>query len=791
MIGYDINILFMMIRDIQDAIDIFDKMRLFTSISLLKRMRSFVYKDGHRRCLKEWMRDMVESPQAKFVAPLPQTSRPAAAGGFAGPSARQASAPLRRGRKFHEQGVALAEQNRWKPALEAFRQAVRVLPDHPGFHYALGVALCHLDRFVEAIGAFNQEITVNPGHGPAVAEIGTCLARTGRTREGIPYLQEGLRLFPSMPLAQYSLGLALLTENRRAEALAALDRSIELNGAYADAYRTRGLAYAMDGQFDRAVGDLQAAAALDSSNYRAIIELGANFGMAERNVQAAQLFEMAAKVAPDTALPQYVFGQFLINHKQYERGLGYLDRALELDPLHAESFVARGFGFLGQGRVEEAVDAYRRAGELRPDDATIAGTLLFALQHKPGVTEREVFIEHRKWGALYRRTAVAERFSFPNAPDPARRPRIGIVSADMHRHAAAFLTIRAFEQLAADGFPIVGFNTAKADLNDEMTDRFKAAGVGWHDVVDFNDDALIRQIAEEKIDILFDLAGHTAGNRLGVFSRRAAPVQLGWAGYVGTVGLDTYDGLIADPVEVPPGHDEFYVEPVIRLPDCYVCYEPPVDPPEVPPLPCLAAGHITFGCFNRPAKLNARLSGMWARIMAEVPKSRLLLVYGGLNEPSTHKAVSSILAAGGVPLERVDLVGEAEQAKLLDAYGRVDLALDPTPYSGGVTTLEAMWMGVPTVTLVGDTFAGRHSASHLTAAGLSEFCVTTPDDYVGLAVAWSRRTEDLAELRRGLRDRLAASPLCDPPRFARNLGGELTRLWRDWCATKAGRGRAS
>lgn len=730
---------------------------------------------------------MVDSPLARSAEQHPPV--PQIAPTPSGSSSRQASAPLRRARKLHQQGVAHAGQNRWGPALDAFRQAARILPDHPGFHYAIGVALCRLDRFVEAIDAFNGEVAVNPGHGPAVAEIGTCLARTGRTREGIPYLREGLRLFPSMPLAQYSLGLALLSENRRAEALAALDKAIGLNGAYADAYRTRGLAYAMDGQFDRAVADLQASATLDSANFQAIIELGANFGMAERNLQAAQLFEMAAKVAPDTALPQYVFGQFLINHRQFEKGLDYIDRAVELDPLHGESFVARGFGFLGQGRVEEAVAAFRRAGELRPDDATIAGTLLFALQHKPGVCERELFVEHRKWGALYRRALVRDRLSFPNAPDPGRRPRIGIVSADLHRHAAAFLTIRAFEQLAADGFPIVGFNTAKPEVSDDFTDRFKAASCGWHDVVELDDDALVGRIAEEKIDILFDLAGHTAGNRLGVFSRRAAPVQLGWAGYVGTVGLDSYDGLIADPVEVPRGHDEFYVEPVIRLPDCYVCYQPPSDPPEVAPLPCLAAGHVTFGCFNRPAKLNARLGGMWARILAAVPNSRILMVYGGLNEPSTSKAIATMLAGGGVPMERIDLVGDSEQSKLLAAYGRVDLALDPTPYSGGVTTLEAMWMGVPTVTLVGDTFAGRHSASHLTAAGIPEFCAATPDDYVGLAVDWSRRPEELADLRRSLRDRVAASPLCDPPRFARNLGGELTRLWQAWCADRTGSGR--
>lgn len=697
------------------------------------------------------------------------------------PPASRLPAQVRRARKLHAQGVAEAKANRWKQALQAFREAARLAPEEPGFNYCKGVALCRFDRFDEAIAAFKEELRVVPDHAPALAEIGTCLARTGRRREGIPYLQDGLRLRPAMPLAQYSLGLALLTENRRAEAIEALSHAIRLDGAYADAYRTRGLAFAMDGQFERSVDDLHVAAALDSKNYKAILELGVNFGAQARDEQAARLFEMAAKAAPDIALPQYVFGQFLINHRHYERGLDYIRRAIELDPLQAEHHVGLGFGLLGQGRIEEAVAAYRHARELDPKNAAIAGTLLFALQHKPGVTKGELLTEHKRWAALYRPGAAADRFGFPNGPDPGRRLRLGLVSADMHRHAVAFLTLRAFEQLAALGYEIYCYKTDRKRDDDDFSGRYKAIARAWRDITDMDDAAVTAQIAEDGIDILFDLSGHTAGNRLSVFARRAAPVQVGWAGYVGTVGLDTYDGLIADPVEIPPGDDAFYVEPVVRLPDCYVCYHPPTDPPPVGPLPCLAQKRFTFGCFNRPAKLNEEVGKAWARILEQVPGSRILMVYGGLGEAATQESLFGVLGRGGVPRDRIDLVGETEQAKLLLAYGQVDLALDPFPYSGGVTTLEAMWMGVPTLTYVGDTFAGRHSATHLTAAGLGEFCTHSIDDYVAAAVAWSQKREELALLRQGLRERVAASPLCDAPRFAQNLSQELMRLWAGWC----------
>lgn len=716
---------------------------------------------------------------AIMARPLPQPVAKA--------SSELPSSNLRRAQDLHQQGVAHARQDRWRPALRAFNEAARLAPEQAGFNYCKGVALCRFDRFDDAREAFMAELRVMPAHAPALAEIGTCLARTGRTRDGIPYLQEGLRLMPNMPLAQYSLGLAFLTESRRGEAIEALDRSIALDAGYAEAYRTRGLAYVMDGKFDKAVDDLRAASTLDSQNYKAILELGMNFGAAAREQQAGRLFELAADSAPDVALPQYLFGHFLINHRQFERGLGYIDRALNLDPLRVEHHVAKGFGVLGQGRVEEAVAAYRRAGELDPANAAVAGTLLFALQHKPGVTREELLREHRRWATLYRPQAPVDRLSFPNQPDPARKPRLGLVSADLHRHAVSFLVLRAFEALAALGYEICCYKTDSKRMDDDFSERYKEISVSWRDVSGMDEPTLAQQIGDDRIDVLFDLAGHTAGSRLSLFAARAAPIQLGWAGYVGTVGLDTYEGLIADPVEIPPEHDATYVERPIRLPDCYVCYHPPQDAPDVPALPSLNGGRFTFGCFNRPAKLNGEVGKAWARILEQVPDSRILMVYGGLGETSTREAIYRVLGEGGVSPDRVELVGEAEQPKLLQAYGEVDLALDPFPYSAGVTTLEAMWMGVPTVTFVGDTFAGRHSAAHLTAAGLGSFCADSIDDYVAMAVGWTRRRGELDELRRGLRDRVAASPLCDAPRFAGNLSRELMRLWTEWCEARTAR----
>lgn len=677
--------------------------------------------------------------------------------------------------------MAAAKSDRWKIAAQHFSEAVELAPDRPNFNYVKGVALCRLDRFDAAIEAFRAELKVVPDHALAMTEIGTCLARTGRRTEGLPYLVDGLTLNPRIASAHYSLGLAFLTDGHRQEALRALNNAIMLDAGFADAYRTRGLAYAMGGDYDRAVIDLRALIALESKDYNTVIQLGTSFGKAARERQAGRLFEVAAEMAPEASLPQYVYGHFLINHRSFEKGLAYVERAIKIDPRDGRHYVARGFGYMGQGRIEEAVIAFHKANELAPRDAAVAGSLLFALQHKPGVGKAELLEAHQRWAALYRPAQPRGRFAFANDADPQRRLRLGIVSADMHSHAVTFLSLPAFEQLSAAGYEIHCYKTDRKQEDDGYSDRFKQAAKSWLDVSDLDDAALAAQIEKDRIDVLFDMAGHTAGNRLGVFAARAAPIQLTWAGYVGTVGLDTYDGIIADPVEIPPEDDGYYMEPVLRMPDCYVSYLPPDDPPDVTPLPCLDTGHFTFGCFNRPAKVNEAVAAAWARIVRAVPGSRVLMVYGGLDEKSTQDQLLGVLARGGFPVNRIDLIGDSQQSDLLIRYGEVDLALDPFPYSGGVTTLEGMWMGVPSVTHRADTFAGRHAASHLTAAGLREFCTEDIEGYVALAVSWANRREELAEVRRTLRDRVKNSPLCDAPRFADNLSREMMRLWRDWC----------
>ena len=279
----------------------------------------------------------------------------------------------------------------------------------------------------------------------------------------------------------------------------------------------------------------------------------------------------------------------------------------------------------------------------------------------------------------------------------------------------------------------------------------------------------------DRIDILFDLSGHTSGHRLLVFARRPAPIQITWIGYVGTTGLAAIDYLIADRFHVPPGAETQYREKVLRMPDGYVCFDPPAEAPPVGPLPARGSGHVTFGSFNNVPKLSSEVIALWARIVGRVPDSRLLLISPALGSAAVRERITAGFVAAGGDRTRLEIRGSLGRPDLLAAYNQVDLALDPFPYSGGVTTCEALWMGVPVVTYPGETFAGRHALSHLSNVGLTETVAADPGDYVERAVRLAEDLPHLAALRSGLRDGMANSPLCNGERFTPSFHGHDSR----------------
>ena len=363
----------------------------------------------------------------------------------------------------------------------------------------------------------------------------------------------------------------------------------------------------------------------------------------------------------------------------------------------------------------------------------------------------QLLAAHRAWDAAHGR-AVAPKVPARPMDRAANRPlRLGFVSADFAGHPTGCLVLPPLEHLDRAAISMVCYSDRV--LEDEYTARFRAVSDQWRVTHGLADEELAAQIRQDEIDILFDLMGHT-GRRLMMFARKPAPLQVSWLGYVGTTGLAAMDCLLADRFHVRDGEEPWYCERIVRMPAGYVCYGPPRYSPEVPGLPALATGRVTFGCFNNPAKFSRGVLEAWSAILRRVPGAGLLLKYGGLDDVAVQDRLREQFASHGVAGDRIVLEGAAPHAELLAAYGRVDLALDTQPYSGGLTTCEALWMGVPVITWPGKTFAGRHSTSHLINAGYPQFVAEDANGYIELAVQW-------------------AAPSMSWPRFACRCGSEF------------------
>ena len=346
-----------------------------------------------------------------------------------------------------------------------------------------------------------------------------------------------------------------------------------------------------------------------------------------------------------------------------------------------------------------------------------------------------------------------------------------------------WLTVAGIEALPRAEFECVAYSLKRR--TEPMAERFRARCALWRDMDGASDDAIADAVAEDGVDILLDLGGYGEGGRPFALAGRPAPLQIKWVGaQFGTTGLPHVDAMITDRWETPPGHERFYTERLLRLRDGYVCYSPPAYAPDVAPLPAARAGggRVTFGCFNNLAKVTPAVLLAWGRILEAVPAARLILRTHAIDDPGARGALLRRMGEFGLPAERIELAGSLPHRELLRAYNEIDIALDPFPYTGGLTVCEALWMGVPVLSLAGDSFCGRHALSHLSNVGLPDWAVGTEEDYVREAVRRAADTQALSELRAGLRERVRASPLCDARRFGASLAEALRGAWRDWCA---------
>ena len=683
----------------------------------------------------------------------------------------------------HHQAGRLTE------AEAGYRELLGADPEQPDALHLLGVLAHQVGRHEDAVMLIGRAIALSPAFADFHANLANVLWTLGRAAAAEASCRRALALDDASPLAHNNLGNALAAQGRLDEARASYERALALAPSYPEGHNNLGGVLQAQDRLAEAEACFRRALALAPDFADALTNLGVVLRGQGRADEAIACYERALAINPRSADAYNNLGNVLIDRNRHDEAVEICRRALALRPDFAEAWDCRGNALLALGQIPEAIASYRRAVALKPASAEAHSDLIFALDFEPTVTAAEAFAERRRWNATHALPLGRHGAPHANDPTPDRRLRIGYVSADFRDHSAARVFGPVVLAHDPEGFEVVCY-AGRRGPEDAVTARFREAATLWRPTSGVPDLALTRQIRQDAIDVLVDLSGHTGGHRLKVFASRPAPVQVtAWGHALGT-GLDAMDYFFADAVTVPPEARPHFSEEVVELP-AFVPYSPPAPSPDVTVLPALGRGTVTFGCFNRLAKVTPEALALWATILGSVPGARLLMKFHGLEQGSVQERIRSVFAEHGVDGARIEFMGGSKPWEHLAAYGGVDLALDPSPHGGGVTALDGLWMGVPMVTRVGERIPSRMGASMLTTLGLEELIARTPDEYVAAAIRQARDLPRLAALRAGLRERLATSIICDHRAYCRAVEEAYRAMWRRWCASRATAGGAA
>ena len=680
--------------------------------------------------------------------------------------------------RYH-QGLARLQQGELEAGARALEEAVRRKPDHPQARYDLGRALSLLGRHSQALPHFERLAALAPEWAEARFYLGMTLAQLQRAEEALPHLEQASALMPDLAEAWHNLGGVLLDLGRHEAAVMAFERAVALQPGLADAHNGLGNALNKLARYKDACAAYKRAIALKGDFFEAFLGWGTALREMGQHKAARAAYEQALALRPEDADAHGMLGRVLKDMGQSREAIEHLEQALAAKPNLADAHCDLAGELYVWGRYEEGRDHFETAIRLAPEATWPWSCLLFSLHYDPAVSAAELAALHRRFGERFETPLKAAWRPHDNTPDPERVLRVGFVSGDFRRHPVGYFMVEVMEAL--DHSRIQPYLYANQGQDDDYTARFKACAHVWREVKGLDDDALAAEVRADGIDILIDLSGHTAGERLMVFARKPAPVQVSYLGYPDTTGLTAIDYLLGERWMLPEAEAHLRSEEAWWLPDTALCFMPPDLPVSVGPLPAVANGHITFGCLNKADKVNAHVLECWGRILGAVPGSRLLLQskpYGDSQLAGQYRARLAVL---GIDASRVELIGSLSWREHIETYNRVDIALDPFPYNGTTTSVEGLWMGVPLLTVKGDRLVAHMGESILRAMGCPEWIAENEDDYVAKVTAIAADLEGLARLRAGLRQRLLASPLCDASRFARHFEAALRGMWRQWC----------
>jgi predicted O-linked N-acetylglucosamine transferase (SPINDLY family) len=655
-----------------------------------------------------------------------------------------------------EAGLAHHQAGDTRRADEIYRQVLRRDKANGTAWYLRSVVAMGQQRYENAIELLQHAVECSARNAVYMTNLGEAYRRLGKLANAEASFRAALEIDPRLPAPHFNLGLALHERKALGEAIGCYESALQLDPNLAPARGRLIRALCEAGLFEEAIDRYRhASGALPASP-----ELHHAIGSAL--IETWRLAWFAGSVDESVA-------------GRLDEGIAQFQRALELSPELPGLHHALANALHDRGDLDAALVHYRSALAQNPDDVVSQSNLAFLIGFHPDTDDQAACEEARAFARRYA-GRVSSLDSHGNSREPQRRLRVGYVSPNFREGCQSLYFLPVVRAHDRAGFEIFGYSLASA--GDSITDSISESCDVFRSVHGKSNSELAALIREDRIDILVDLTMHMGNNRALLFARRPAPVQICWLAYPGTTGLETMDYRITDPYLDPPGQPEPYSERSLRLPDTFWCYDPLTAKPEVGPPPRRDSGHVTFGCLNTFRKTNSRTLELWAPVLREVDRSRLLL----LAPPGeARQRARSVLSEHGVDPSRVDFVGHQPRSEYLSTYHRIDVCLDTWPVQGHTTSLDALWMGVPVISLVGPTVLGRAASTFAANLGLAELVAETPMDFQKAAIDLARDDTRLTELRATLRGRLERSPLMDAPRFARNLEAAYRHVWRAWC----------
>jgi protein O-GlcNAc transferase len=688
-------------------------------------------------------------------------------------------------------GTALLEQDQPEAAIEAYRAALALQPDRPRVYFNLATAFRKLQQPERALDYYHVALGLQPDYAEAHRGLANLLSDRKLRKvfsngllDSMAHLSRALGVRPNLAEAYFEAGCLLLDQLRFKEAIPLLEKALEYKPDFALAYNNLGLAYRHLNEPEKEEIQYRQALVHDPQLAEAYCNLGLLLQSQHRNAEALPVLQEAVRLKPDFVEGHRALGSVYKELNRLSEALEALEQALALKPDDPSTYAVLAGVYLQQCRHKEAIQAYRKSAKLAPGVIAFHGNILMGLHYAPDFDPEETLREHKKWGDATQAAVAHLRRPYHRDRDLKRPLRIGYISGDFKLHSVSMFFEHVYNHHDHKRFQIYCYsNTPHSDM---VTERMKEKADGWRDIYKIRSDVEVAElIHEDKIDILVDLAGHTAYNRLGVLALKPAPIQVTYLGYPNTTGLTLVDYRITDAYADPPGMTEkYHTEKLMRLPKSFLCYNPVDIFPPVSELPALSAGYITFGCCNNPTKITPNVVAVWAEILKRLPNARILLKNMRYTDSSVREIFWGHFEEHGVDRQRVHLVGDRQSIpEHLQIYSEIDIGLDPFPYNGTTTTCETLWGGAPVVVLAGNAHVCRVGVSILTNVGLPELVAQTPEEYVEIAVNLANDLERLRHLRHNLRDMMEKSPLRDPQGHARALERAYRQMWKNLVAS--------